>query len=101
MMTVPPAKDPEEYCILKEVIEASEFHNNCAMNGGVLSSSSSTITIEASEFRDNSVANEGGVLLCFSSTTKISSSNFTKNSSPIGGVIYAADGSKYNNKATF
>ena len=42
-------------------IEASEFHDNDAYRGGVLYSGSNTITIEASGFRDNHASDRGGV----------------------------------------
>ena len=57
--------------------------------GGVVNSYGSNITIEACEFHENSAAVEGGVLHTTRSTITIGDSNFTKNTSPIGTVIYA------------
>ena len=58
-------------------IEASEFYDNSATSvGGVLYSSSSTITIEASELHDNYGGYAGGVLRSYSSTITIEASEF-------------------------
>ena len=76
------------------IINESEFHDNNAITGGVLDISNSIITIEASEFHNNSATMLGGVLLSYlETTTIIGSSNFTKNRSPIGAVIFASDSS--------
>ena len=76
------------------IINESEFHDNNAFTGGVLEISNSIITIEASEFHNNSATILGGVLLSnLETTTIIGSSNFTKNHSPIGAVIFALDSS--------
>ena len=78
-------------------IEASEFHDNSANKGGVLYSKSSNITIKASEFNNNSATHEGGVMYSSHSsniTITIGCSNFTKNVSPVGAVTYAMDNSK-------
>ena len=78
-------------------IEASEFYDNSASAAGVLASSLySTITIEASEFHDNS-AEEGGVLHSFyNSTIKIKASEFHHNSARLAGVL----ASYHNNTIT-
>ena len=71
-------------------IEGSEFRNNSAGYGGVLHCSKSTITIEGSEFHDNYAKNAGGVLCSYySSIITKAGSNFTNNVSPIGAIIFA------------
>ena len=54
----------------------------------------SNITIEASEFHNSSATYQGGVLHSSSSSITIVDSSFTDNSSPIGAVIFAMDSSK-------
>ena len=67
-------------------IEASGFHDNYARWGGVLGSFSSTITIEASEFQDNNASN-GGVLTSDSGTITIEAGEFQDNNARVGGVL--------------
>ena len=62
------------------------FISNSAWRGGILYSSSSTMTIEASKFNDN-IAIEGGVLYSSSSTITIETSEFHDNSADWGGVL--------------
>ena len=71
-------------------IEASEFHDNNA--GGVLTSISSTITIEASEFHGNNATYGGGVLTFISSTITIEASEFHGNNASWGGVLFSNSG---------
>ena len=78
-------------------IKGSEFHSNSAFNrGGVMNSHCSTITIEASKFRSNTVARGGigGVLYSFTSTITVGNSTFINNNSPKGAVIFAMRGTK-------
>ena len=70
-------------------IEASEFQDNNASSGGVLASASSTITIEANEFLDNNATVRGGVLDASFCNITMASSNFANNVSPIGAIIYS------------
>ena len=70
-------------------IEASEFRENIADEGGVASSRNSKITIEASEFDDN-IAKFGGVLFSESSTIAVNDSEFRKNSANVsGGALFS------------
>ena len=75
-------------------VKASEFYGNNATYGGVFYSTRSTITIETSDFHDNSATSYGGVLASISTPITIGKSNFTKNHSPIGAVFHVADRSK-------
>ena len=63
------------------------FISNSAWRGGVLYSSSSTMTIEASKFNDNIAIEGGGVLYSSSSTITIETSEFHDNSADWGGVL--------------
>ena len=79
-------------------IEECEFHHNSASSGGVLHSSSSTITIVASKFYNNRVtpyrgiyAAQGGVLYSDNSTITIETSEFHENSALKGGVLYSVN----------
>ena len=73
-------------------VERSEFHNNSAIdNGGVLyfRYKGTKIKIEASEFYNNN-AKYGGVLIAFDSIITIKSSSFHYNSTiEEGGVLYS------------
>ena len=71
-------------------INASTFNNNHAeFGGGVLWSFNSAVTIEVSEFRDNT-ARIGSVLETFNSTITIDACEFTGNSATIiGGVLFS------------
>ena len=76
-------------------IEAGKFHDNSATDqGGVLASSESNITIKASGFHNNN----GGVLLDFFSNITIGGSNFTNNVSP---VIIVTTRSKIQHEHTY
>ena len=81
-------------------IEASEFYeNNATAHGGVLYSTSSTIRIEATELHDNS-AWFGGVLYSGSSTITIVASEFHDNSaSNGGGVLFSFMQQCYQNRS--
>ena len=75
-------------------IEASEFHNNTAEIGGVLKSINSTITIETSEFDSNSAVSWGGLLESQGCTIAIEGSKFRNNIARIdfGGVLSSDHG---------
>ena len=81
-------------------INASEFHNNSANYRGVLYSSSSNITINASEFYNNS-ATVGGVLGSHSSNITINASEFHNNSATVGGVLYSSSSNITINASEF
>ena len=80
-------------CILSSTltIEASGFLNNSAgLNGGVLSSYNSTIVIKANKFDINSGTGSGGVLSshsCIITIKLINASEFYRNSASNGGVL--------------
>ena len=81
----------EEYCVPTGAI----LHKNSATYGGVLRSTRSNITVEESEFHNNSATREGGVLRSYSSSIiTIGGSIFTENSSPIGAAIYSSGSSR-------
>ena len=80
------------------IIEESKF--SAQVSGGVLQTSDSingspiTVTIEVSEFYNNSAV-RGGVIRTIGNTIiTVGCSNFTKNRSLKGAVIYATDGTK-------
>ena len=84
-------------------IETSEFHNNSVTNeGGVLNSYSSNIITEASEFHNNSATyGRGGVLASYSSNITIEASEFQHNSATNGrGGVLDSDSSNITIEAS-
>ena len=68
------------------------FVNNIATDsGGVVYSSKSAVTIEASQF-DNNTANSGGVIYSLSGNVSIIGSDFDENSAVSGVVVYSYRG---------
>ena len=69
-------------------IGASIFHDNSATTGGVLDSFGSKVTVEASEFHINHAIDLGGILCTFNDSIIIEASKFhNNNASRDGGIL--------------
>ena len=78
-------------------VKASEFHHNTAISGGVLYPVMSNITIVASTFHSNIATWQGGVMRSRNSVITITACNFYNNTSigsgGGGGVLYLLESS--------
>ncbi len=66
---------------------SSTFSNNEALNGGAISNTGGSISLESARFTDNE-ATHGGAIVNYAGTITISGTRFLENSATSGGAIY-------------
>ena len=74
-------------------IDACDFIENSAGNGGALFCVSRNISITRSKFNKNTATQKGGALYFYDSNVRMGDCKFTNNTSSTGSVIYATNSS--------